>query len=381
MPPGEEPLLDALERYLRATTGVVVPREAWDWTQGPRAPAPDLPGRRRRRPRAGPRQGPRGAQGAAAADSSPQAIAEVAADSGHRPDRRDRLDLRRPSSPSFIAEAGRPRGARLPRRSSTRARRVGLRVFGSEAEEEARHRLGVAPAAAARRCPSPVKAVLDGLDNAQKLGLAGSPYPSVAELVEDCRAAVLGTSSTPGRRCATRPAYDALLADGRARSTRPRLRAVLADVIGVLDALAAGREGAQRPRRPGHAARADRHARPARPAGAPRLRRRGRRRPGCAATRRTSPRSGTGASGSPSRSARDRQLMDQVADLQEAYLHQVAALPEGRPPGAAPARRCAGCSRSTASRCGPSSSARRTRSATSGSARRWHAGGPGRDVA
>jgi len=32
--------------------------------------------------------------------------------------------------------------------------------------------------------------------------------------------------------------------------------------------------------------------------------------------------------------ARDRQRMDQVADLQEAYLHQVAALPEGRPAGA-----------------------------------------------
>jgi ATP-dependent helicase HrpA len=32
--------------------------------------------------------------------------------------------------------------------------------------------------------------------------------------------------------------------------------------------------------------------------------------------------------------ARDRQLMDQLHDLQESWLHQVAALPEGRPPGA-----------------------------------------------
>jgi ATP-dependent helicase HrpA len=30
--------------------------------------------------------------------------------------------------------------------------------------------------------------------------------------------------------------------------------------------------------------------------------------------------------------ARDRQLMDRIADLQDAYLHQLAALPEGRPP-------------------------------------------------
>ncbi len=33
--PGEEPLLDALERFLRSTTGVVVPREAWDWSKVP----------------------------------------------------------------------------------------------------------------------------------------------------------------------------------------------------------------------------------------------------------------------------------------------------------------------------------------------------------
>ncbi|HET8971558.1 MAG TPA: DUF3418 domain-containing protein, partial [Candidatus Nanopelagicales bacterium] len=32
---------------------------------------------------------------------------------------------------------------------------------------------------------------------------------------------------------------------------------------------------------------------------------------------------------------RDRQQLDRIADLQEAYLHQVAALPDGRPPAAA----------------------------------------------
>jgi ATP-dependent helicase HrpA len=31
---------------------------------------------------------------------------------------------------------------------------------------------------------------------------------------------------------------------------------------------------------------------------------------------------------------RDRQAMDRIAELQDAWLHQVAALPEGRPPGA-----------------------------------------------
>jgi ATP-dependent helicase HrpA len=32
--------------------------------------------------------------------------------------------------------------------------------------------------------------------------------------------------------------------------------------------------------------------------------------------------------------AKDRQLMDRVVDLQEAYLHQLEALPAGRPPDA-----------------------------------------------
>jgi ATP-dependent helicase HrpA len=32
--------------------------------------------------------------------------------------------------------------------------------------------------------------------------------------------------------------------------------------------------------------------------------------------------------------SRDRQGMDRIAELQDAWLHQMAALPEGRPPGA-----------------------------------------------
>ena len=36
----------------------------------------------------------------------------------------------------------------------------------------------------------------------------------------------------------------------------------------------------------------------------------------------------------PASVGRDRLLMDQVASLQEAYLHRVESLPEGRPPGA-----------------------------------------------
>ena len=277
MPPGEEPLLDALERYFRSTTGVVVPREAWDWAQGARAPAPDVPRRRRRRPRAGPRQGPRGAQGAAAA----------AVRRGDRRGRRRQRARRAPArrrGPSAPSRRRSPRGApatrsAASRRSSTRARRSGSRSSAPPSEQEARHRLGVRrllllddARRRSRRCST-------ALDNAEKLGLAGSPYPSVAELLEDCRAAVVaGRRRRAARRCATRR-RTTRCAPRPPRDHEAHLRAVMADVIRVLDALAAGREGAQRARRDGDAARAHRHARPARPAGAPRLRRRGRARP------------------------------------------------------------------------------------------------------
>ena len=65
---------------------------------------------------------------------------------------------------------------------------------------------------------------------------------------------------------------------------------------------------------------------------------------------------------------RDRQLQDQLSGLQDAWLHAVAALPEGSRSRSTSATR-AGCWRSTASRSSPSSSAPATRSATSGSAR------------
>ncbi len=82
-------------------------------------------------------------------------------------------------------------------------------MFGSAEEQEARHRLGV------RRLlllelDSPVKAILDGLTNAEKLGLAGSPYPSVAELLEDCRAAVVQDVVDARPPVRDEAAYDAL---------------------------------------------------------------------------------------------------------------------------------------------------------------------------
>ena len=197
VPAGEEPLLDALERYFRSTTGVVVPREAWDWSKVPEHLRPTYRVVDDTGTEQGPRQGPRGAEGAAAA-------AVRAGDGRGRrrqrasPHRRDDLDLRHHRASPSPRPAPATRSA-VTRHSSTRARRSGLQVFGSDDEAEARHRLGV------RRLllldldrldqrGGPVKAVLDSLTNTEKLGLAGSPYPSVAELLEDA----------PGRRGAGR---------------------------------------------------------------------------------------------------------------------------------------------------------------------------------
>ncbi|MGZ6745685.1 MAG: DUF3418 domain-containing protein, partial [Nocardioides sp.] len=211
---------------------------------------------------------------------------------------------------------------------------VGLKVFGSAAEQEAQHRLGV------RRLlllttPSPVKRVLDGLDNAQKLGLAGSPYASVAELLEDCRAAVVGASVDARPAVRDEAAFEALRQAATA-DQEAHLRAVMGDVIDVLTAwrhtekaLSGRADMTQLP------ALTDMRAQLARlvhrgfvgEAGPGQLRRyrayltaldvrRGKLDDGGAAVN------------------RDRALMDQIADLQDAWLHQLDALPPGRPPGA-----------------------------------------------
>ncbi len=113
VPPGEEPLLDALERHVRSTKGRRGAARGVGLDQGARAPAADLPGRRRRRARAGQGQGPRGPEGAAAAalrrrDRRRRGRQRAL---GHRA---DDVDLRHGRA-VVHADQGRPRGARLSR--------------------------------------------------------------------------------------------------------------------------------------------------------------------------------------------------------------------------------------------------------------------------
>jgi ATP-dependent helicase HrpA len=328
VPPGDEPLLDALERHFRSTTGVVVPREAWDWSKVPEHLRPTY----RIVDESGSEQA-RGKDLEALKEplrpTFARAIAEVASDSG-------------------IARSGQRSwtfGTIEPSFTQTRAGHevrgfpalvdegdsVGLQVFGSEGEAEARHRLGV------RRLlllelDDPVGRMLDGLSNAEKLGLAGSPYPTVGELLADCRAAVVGAAVDVRPPVRDEAAY-AALRDAAAVDQEAQLRTVVGDVLRVLDAWRRAEKALS--------GRADMTMLPALTdmrGQLARLVHRGfvgeagptqlRRYPTYLAAlelRRERLADQVG---------RDRQLMDQVADVQEAYLNQVAALPEGRPPGA-----------------------------------------------
>ncbi|MFL6001590.1 MAG: ATP-dependent RNA helicase HrpA, partial [Nocardioides sp.] len=331
VPAGDEPLLDALERHLRATTGVVVPRDAWDWTKVPAHLQPTY----RIVDDAGAEQA-RGKDLDALKEplrpSFARAMADVAADSGHS----------RTGETTWVF--GTIEQSFTQRRAGHEVRAfpalvdegetVGLGVFGSEAEAEARHRHGVRRLLllGLDRAGANDRALLDSLDEQQKLGLVGSPYPSVGELLADVRAALAQDTVDTHPTVRDEAGFAALLA-AAAEDLDARLRTVLDDVLRVLaawrhtDKLLAGRaELATLPALTDMKAQLSRlvHRGFIGEAGAAQLRRY----PTYLAAldqRRSQ---------LDTQVAKDRQLMDRVVDLQEAYLHQLAALPPGRPPDA-----------------------------------------------
>jgi ATP-dependent helicase HrpA len=328
VPAGEEPLLDALERYVRSTTGVVVPREAWDWARVPEHLRPTY------------RVVDDGVEQARGKDLEalkeplrPQfekAIADVAADTGLTRTGETSWTFGTIEESSTLTRAGHQVTvfpALVDEGSS-----VGLGVFGTADEQEARHRLGV------RRLlllelRSPVREVMAGLTTQQKLGLAGSPYASVADLLDDCRAALVQDVVDAHPPVRTREAYGQLLA--AARDAQGNLGAVVDDVLVVLDGwrradkLLSGRADMTV-----LSALADMKGQLGRlvhdgfvgGAGAQQLRRYP---TYLAALTARHAKLEEGAAGV----NRDRGLMDRVTDLQTAWLHQLGALPAGRPPG------------------------------------------------
>ena len=332
VPAGEEPLLTALERHLRGTTGVHVPREAWDLTALPAHLTPSY----RVVDESGRVQGTGKSLTELKAPLQPQferALAAVASDSG----------VARTGETSWVFDD-------IPATSTwTRAGHeveafpglvdegttVGLQVAGSADERDARHRLGVVRLLLLGLGSAPLKGVVDQLTNAEKLGLAGTPYSGVPAILADCLRAVVVDAVDAREPVRTEAGYDALLTSLRATAAA-EVRQVLAELLRVLEVwreverLLSGRaEMAQLP------ALTDLKAQLARlvrdgfvgDAGAARLRRQ---RVWLAAMRE---RRQALATGGQAALVKDRQRMDLVQPLQEAWLARIGALPDGRPPG------------------------------------------------
>ncbi|WP_224274782.1 ATP-dependent RNA helicase HrpA [Nocardioides lacusdianchii] len=328
-PPGAEPLLDALERFARSTRSLVIDRDAWDWSKVPEHLRPTY--------RVVTEEGTEAGRGkdldALKEPLRPtfeRAMADVAADSG--------VTATGQASWTF----GTIEESFVQRRAGHEVRgfpalvdegaSVGLRVLATAEEAAAHHRLGVRRLVLLALGPAdPVDDVLAaaGLDQRAKLALVGSPYPSVADLLADLRAGIVGevVDSRPPVR--DEAAYDALVAAAR-DAVAERTSIAVHDVMRVLEAWRACDKAIS--------GRADLATLPALTdmraqvgrlmgagfvgeAGVSRLRDYLRYLAGVAHRR----------DRLDAQVARDRQLMDQLSGLQEAWLHAVAALPEGQP--------------------------------------------------
>jgi ATP-dependent helicase HrpA len=328
-PPGAEPLLDALERFARSTRSLVIPREAWDWSKVPAHLRPTYRVVTEKGAEAG-----RGKDLDALKEplrpTFEQAMADVASDSG----------VTATGQTSWIF--GTVEESFVQRRAGHEVRgfpalvdegaTVGLQVLATADEAAAHHRLGVRRLVLLALGPAdPVDEVLAaaGLDQRAKLALVGSPYPSVADLLDDVRAGIVGEVVDQQPTVRDEAAYDAVVAASR-EAVASGLGAAVHDVMRVLEAWRTTDKAIS-----GRAdlvtlpALTDMRAQVGRlmatgfvgDAGVRRLRDYPRYLG--AVTHRRERLDG--------QVARDRQLMDQLAGLQEAWLHAVAALPDGQP--------------------------------------------------
>ena len=327
VPAGEEPLLDALERHLRSTTGVVVPRDAWDWDRVPEHLRPTF--------RVVDEEGGEAARGKdlerLKEPLRPQfanALAEVAGDAGLSATGQTAWAFGTVEEELVETRAGHQVVAYPALVDEGDA--VGLAVFGGAREAAARHRVGVRRLVLLRLGPPPVRAVADGLDNAGRLALSGSPYSGVAELVADVEAGLVLDLVDDYPTVRTEEAFAELVSAARA-DRLPRLAAAVATLGGVLtqwrstERLLSGRtELAELQARTDMVTQLEGLVRPGfvGDVGAARLRHYRRY---LTALEQRHARLASDV-------ARDRDLMARVADLQMAYDHQLVALPEGQPP-------------------------------------------------
>lgn len=328
-PPGAEPLLDALERFARSTRSLVIDREAWDWSKVPAHLRPTY--------RVVTEEGAEAGRGkdldALKEPLRPtfeQAMADVAADSGVTATGQTRWTFGTVAE-SFVQRRAGHEVRGFPALVDEGAT-VGLQVLATVDEADAHHRLGVRRLVLlALGASAPVDDVLAaaGLDQRAKLALVASPYPSVADLLADVRAGLVGEVVDARPSVRDEASYDAVVAAAR-DAVADGLSAAVHQVMRVLEAWRTADKAIS-----GRAdlmtlpAMTDMRAQVARlmapgfigDAGIGRLRDHPRYLG--AVTHRRERLDG--------QVARDRQLMDQVSGLQEAWLHAVAALPVGQP--------------------------------------------------
>jgi ATP-dependent helicase HrpA len=328
-PPGAEPLLDALERFARSTRSLVIAREDWDWSKVPTHLQPTY--------RVVTEEGGVAGRGkdldALKEPLRPtfeQAMADLASDSGVTAtgqttwtfgaidesfvQRRAGHEVR--GFPALVDEGG----------------TVGLQVLATAEVAAAHHRLGVRRLVLlALGPPDPVDDVLAaaGLDQRAKLALVGSPYPSVGDLLADVRAAIVGEVVDARATVRDERAYDVVVAAART-AVAEGMSIAVHDVMRVLEAWrTTDRAISGRADLMTLPAMTDMRAQVARlmapgfvgDAGVSRLRDYPRYL--AAVTQRRERLDGN--------VPRDRQLQDQLSGLQDAWLHAVAALPEGQP--------------------------------------------------
>ena len=328
-PPGAEPLLDALERFARSTRSLMIDREAWDWSKVPAHLRPTY--------RVVTEDGVEAGRGkdldALKEPLRPtfeQAMADVAADSGVTATGQTSWTFGTIEE-SFVQRRAGHEVRGFPALVGEGAT-VGLRVLATAEEAAAHHRLGVRRLVLLALGPGPsVDDILAaaGLDQRAKLALVGSPYPSVGHLLDDLRAGLAGevVDSRPVVRDET--SYDAVVTAAR-DAVRLGMSPAVHEVMRVLEAWRAADKALS--------GRADLMTLPAlsdmrgqvgrlmepgfvAEAGIARLRDYPRYLRAVALRRERLD----------AQVARDRQLMDQLSGLQEAWLHGVAALPPGQP--------------------------------------------------
>lgn len=325
VPPGEEGITEALARHLRSVTGVHVPDDAWDWSRVPDHLRPTF--------RVLDEQGAVVAEGkdlealkAPLRPSFERAVASAAEESG----------ITRTGATTWVfgTIASTFRQVRAGHEVVghpglvDEGRSVGLQVHASEDEQSAHHRRGVRRLLALAVTPPDLAA---GLDNATKLALAGSPYATVKDLLDDCTLAALAELVDLAAPVWDEAAFETLVAQAR-RELPERAAAVLHQVVRILgvwretDRLLHGRvDLAVLPSMNDmrqHLGRLVARGFVA-DAGAAALRSYPRYLAALAERRRRLD-EGPG---------RDLELMGRVSEFQQAWEHRVAALPEGRPPG------------------------------------------------